>query len=316
MHKKIISIFVTWLLLSQLIPGQAAVRLNDNAIWIDNRWALNGASEVKLRNLFGRIARLGITDIYLDMGRLKEDGSLPRPEQIAFFKKAVYDFNRWRKTRLNLLAWLKADGSKMDLTKEQVRRKIISTVENLIASDFKGVIYDIRPNPKPPEAFLALLEESRKTIGWSRILAVRASAWGKEYDRWHWGSEFYESASKPVSYLELDLFDSQATDKSGYYEWIENNLVNITQSIPATKREVLRLSLPAHNDKTDESAAHRIIIENMKTSLEGVRRALTDIRTRKKAISGFSIFSEQDMDDEEWQLINRTLKPGSPPSRE
>ncbi len=320
MYKKLINISVTWLLLAQLIPGQAEVCLNDNAIWIDNRWAAAGASEAKLRSLFDRIAKLGITDIYLEVGTFKKDGSLlgtsptlSLPEPIVFFKKAVCDFNQLRKTRLNLLAWLKADGSNIDLTKERTRREIIFAVEYLIGSGFRGVIYDIHPNPKPPGAFLALLEESRKTIGWSRALAVRASAWGAEYDRWHWDSEFYQSASKPVSYLEVCLFDSRTTDKSEYYEWIENSLVNITQSIPVAKQDVLRLSLPAHNDKSDESATHRVIVENLETSLAGVRRALPDIRIRKKAISGFSVFSEQDMNEKEWGLVERFLKPEFPP---
>ncbi len=284
-------------------PRGAAGGFGENAIWVAHHWARSESTPEKLNALLDAAASANTCDLYLNLGVLEGDGDLRIAGQAARFVSEVGAYNRRKGTGLIVLAWINADSREVDLSKARVRKRIVGLAVRLMGLGYGGLVYDIEPNPKEPNDLLALLEESRKAIGWSRALVVYSSPWGEEYDSWHWDSDFYLVASKPATYLELGLYNSRQEDIGDYHEWIRDNLVNVTQSVAEEKRGVIRLALPAHDAAGDQTVSHHVKTEGLSTALSGVKRAWQDVRIRHEAIGGVSAYGEWCMDSREWELL-------------
>lgn len=292
------------------------VNRGENALWLRYTWAFGEQSRDQTARLGQRLRAYGIRDAYFHVRSILPDGSLKYRGRLR-----VQELNRdvaQLVPSVRRIAWIYAGNPQglgaVDLTRPEVRRKMASEAAWLVREGgFDGVQWDYEICPDGDEAFLRLLEESRRTLPKGAFLGAAVPGWyPPPLTEFGWDPAYFGAVAKRCDGVAVMAYDSAAYLPRVYVGWITEQTTRITRSVAAANSQCrVILGVPTYGDGT---LSHNPHAENLRMALLGVRNGLAkgaDLRVWQ----GVGLFAEYTTDEEEWHTFDALWPLGRPSKR-
>jgi spore germination protein YaaH len=260
-----------------------------NAVWLEHTWAGEPHSAVEYDQLAAQLAREQITYLFVHVGPLESDGSIPA--NLAPNAGAFAEQMHQRVPGLRILAWIgqleaasKEPGDEtVSLDNSRVRGRIAQTAAGFVRLGMDGVHYDIEPITNNNPRFLDLLDETRAALPSGALLSVAAQKWAPNAhvadwafhvgraDAW-WTSYYYTQVASHVDQLVVMAYNT-ALPTAGLYELAvkqeTQHILEAAQAAPHPPRVLI--GLPSY---TGDNTWFHAEAENVRSGLKGVADGL------------------------------------------
>jgi len=153
--------------------------------------------------------------------------------------------------------------------------------------------------------FLLLLDELRLALPKGKILSVAAYPPPTIHQPnllVHWEKEYFMEVSRRVDQVVPMMYDTGIRSTTTYTDLVAKWTKQVLQW--SGKTEVL-LGLPAYDDAW--ATYHDPTIENIVNSIKGINRGLKATETIPDNFQGVAVYSEWEMDDKKWGLLNDAI---------
>ena len=287
---------------------------NQNGIWLQHGWLGDDGwfekynkidripefrDKTHIRKLARQLRDKHITDVYPHVAPTDPDGHLPPidHDQTVLF---LNEFEGFR-----VIPWIGgAWGVQAFPEKEAWRQNFCTSIRELLDNypEFAGIHINIEPCPSGNRDFITLLEEVHAQLKPDEILSVAAypppTRW-HPYPEVHWEETYFNEVASHADQLVVMMYDTSLTNAKFYRSLMS-----------AWTREVLEwsgntdvlLGLPAYDDADVEY--HDPAVENLRTGLSGIHDGLMKFDTLPDNYQGIAIYSEWEMQPEEWDILD------------
>jgi hypothetical protein len=281
-----------------------------NGIWLahgwlgDDEWFARTGRDPKVfrnrdnvRNLASRLTNAGITDLFPHLCPCEQEGLIP-PVNDAQTKLFLSETETFR-----VMPWVGGVLGKQafpDLP--SWRNNFISSIVALLKTypDFAGVHLNIEPLPSGNRNFVKLLKDLRAALPDDKILSVAAypppTLW-HPFSAVHWDRTYFTEISSLCDQMVVMMYDTSLRFEKVYRHLISSWTAEVLAW--AGNTEVL-VGLPTYGQ---ESGYHLPWVENLKNGLMGLHGGLSGYRTLPGQYRGISLYSEWEMDQEEWTYL-------------
>lgn len=156
-------------------PSSGGTR--DNAIWARHQWVGQTHTDAEYRALAGLLRDNRITDVFFHAGPFDPDGGVP-PAKYANAGRLIAAMREYApgvrlQAYLGQIRKVEGDHGLLRLEDPAVRAEILRTDAAMLDAGFDGIHYDIEPIYPDDDAFVALLDQTRRlTTERRRILSV------------------------------------------------------------------------------------------------------------------------------------------------
>lgn len=286
-----------------------------NGIWLqhgwlgDNDWFTRNEKnprlfrdKKKIKNIRNILQNHHITDLFLHLCPSSPRGAIPGADskQTDLFLMIMKGFR--------VMPWV---GGVLDkhvfLSSPEWRANFINSILHLFINhpNFAGVHINIEPLPSGNNDFLRLLDELRGSLPEGKLISVAAfppSTLWHPYSEVHWQRTYFEEVSRKADQMVVMMYDTAIPFEKLYCylmaSWTRDILVW------AGKTEVL-LGVPAYEDAV---GYHNPKVENIKNALMGIHAGLSSFSTLPKNYQGIAIYSEWEMDENEWEYFKKNYQ--------
>ena len=166
-----------------------------------------------------------------------------------------------------------------------------------------GVQLNIEPMPSGNAYFLLLLDELKAAMPVGKILSVAAyppPTVLHPFPEVHWEEDYYREVARRVDQTAPMMYDTAVKVPKVYQQLMATWTREVLDWSEGS--EVL-LGLPAY--ATEGVQYHFSYVENLKNAFPGIHAGLRSYENVPAAYAGVAIYSEWEMDDEEWALFER-----------
>ena len=224
-----------------------------------------------------------------------ENGTIPSMdnEQIKDFFKYFKDFK--------VLPWV---GGILDkhvfLNSAKWRKNFINSTVKLLQKhpEFSGIHINIEPLPSGNPDFIKLLKELKTSLPENKILSIAAypppTIWHR-FPSVHWEKRYYAEVSKYADQMVVMMYDTSIRDKK-VYQWL---IAQWTRDVLQWSDKNTLLGIPVYNDA--DTGYHNPEIENLNFFLMGMNKGLSSYQTIPENFKGVCLYSEWEMDKNEWK---------------
>jgi hypothetical protein len=227
----------------------------------------------------------GITDLFVHVGPLADDGSLDP----AKAPKAQWLVQQVRSLLpgVRLQAWLGDEVEPvgaMNVEDPAVRTRIVASARAVMARGFGGVHLDLEPIGDADPGYLDLLGALQPVVHTAGgVLSVSGEQvepepglrWAMEAvvgrDTW-WSAGYLHQVAQRVDQVALMTYDTAQWSQSAYAGFIRDETQTALAAVPANV--ALLIGLPAYHDM--HSLGHSSSAETVAAALRGVRLAMPD----------------------------------------
>lgn len=258
-----------------------------NAIWIEHAWAGETQSKARYDQLAQLLTREQIRDVYIHVGPLASDGTIPatRYTNAARFVQVM----KQRLPQVRLYAWIgqieKSGGGILDLQSTSVRAHIAATARYFTQElGFDGVHYDIEPIHDGDMNFLSLLDATRQAIGPDKAIAVSTPKWLPvgplmplvqrllQPEAAWWTSGYYTQVSERVDELAVMLYGTHTATPAAYQFIVKEETAAILSAAASAPHPAhVLIGIPTFHDN---GGGFSDMAENMVSGLNGVTAGL------------------------------------------
>lgn len=147
-----------------------------NALWARHQWVGERHTEAEYRALADTLRENRITDVFFHAGPFDSDGTVP-PAKYAHARELVQAMRRLApgvrsQAYLGQIRRVNGHGI-VDLDDPKVRERVLATDKIFLDLGFDGIHYDFEPIYPDDDAFVGLLDDTRRlTRARGRILSV------------------------------------------------------------------------------------------------------------------------------------------------
>jgi hypothetical protein len=309
----IIFVGYTYLWSPGLVITDGRNDLKANGIWIqhgwlgDNGWFSRTGKDPnlfrnteKIRELKALFQNHHITDIYPHLCPSTSTGVIPGvdPKQTERFLKEMKCFR--------VMPWVGGVlGKQVFLESPKWRENFIRSIGNLLKTypDFAGVHINIEPLPSGDQNFLKLLNELRGSLPKGKALSVVAfpppTIW-QPFSEVHWKRPYFEEVSRKADQMVVMMYDTSIPFEK-FYQYL---MASWTKEILVwAGNTTVLLGAPAYEDIG--VGYHDPKVENLKNALMGIHAGLASFSTLPKNYQGIALYSEWEMDENEWDYWRR-----------
>lgn len=282
-----------------------------NAVWFGVEWLNEQHSPAEISALADDLQNRQIAYLFVYTTYLHKDGRFGDSYQYAGdFLKAV----RQAQPDLKVLAWigLPLKGFSPDATvdlADSVTRKTITDLSAHLIYDigFDGLHLDPEPVADHDGNLIALLDETRATIGKKAILSIAARAtwpvvpeagWPDLVGGPLWSGDYYREVARHVDQIAVMSYDSGSGVAALYQQWMRFQVIGISRALENSGVELL-FGIPTSEEAT---GTHHPDAENMASALNGLIAGLNDLEARPTAVTGIAIYPYWETDSAEWGL--------------
>ncbi len=160
---------------------------------------------------------------------------------------------------------------------------------------------NVEPIPSGNRHFVKLLKELRTALPEGKILSVAAypppTLW-HPFSAVHWDRSYFEEIAGLADQMVVMMYDTTVRFRKAYSylisSWIDEVLVW------AGKTDVL-FGLPAYNRR---SGHHDPDVENLENGLRGLHKGLSGFASLPANYRGIALYSEWEMEPEEWAYLS------------
>lgn len=188
------------------------------------------------------------------------------------------------------------------------RQKFIASTRDLLESHprLAGVQINIEPMPSGNEDFLRLLEELQAALPPSTTLSVAAypppTRW-HPFPEVHWEEDYFRQVAERCDLIVPMMYDTAIRFPKIY----QHLMKSWTREILAWSGDTpVLLGLPAYDDAG--SGYHDPAVENLENALAGIHAGLAGFEALPRNYRGIALYSEWELDPEEWHLYSREFR--------
>lgn len=254
-----------------------------DALWLGHAWVAGHETDADVAHLAASLRGTGISDLFVHVGPLDDDGALNPAKAPAanWFATEVHALI----PGVRLQAWIGDEirpSGGMNIESPTTRARIVASARQVLARGFDGVHLDLEPVGDADPGYLTLLDELRPVVHAAHaVLSVSAeqveplpgTRWAMEAVEGHssWWSEGYlrEVASR-VDQVALMTYDTALWTSSAYAGFVRDETAVALKTVPANV--ALLIGLPAFHD--DHNLEHSSSAETVAAAIRGVRLAL------------------------------------------
>jgi hypothetical protein len=312
-----------WAWLGRTATSYSGAHFNrgENAVWLEHTWSGDPHSAYEYDQLADQLTQEQIRYVFLHVGPLNGDGSLP-PDRARFagtFVSAV----KQRAPGVRVLAWIgqleRASGlspqSTVDLSDPSTRQAIATTAAQFAGPlGFDGVHYDIEPMLNNSPHFLDLLDVTRSLLPPGKLLSISAPMWAPNAHvaEWMrstlgkgaglWTSYYYAAVAKHVDQLVVMEYNTAIPNGPAYRLYVKQQTQHILDAVRSARNppEVL-VALPSYHENGfwfHDSA------ENLGDGLPGVVDGLNSDRG-PRPFAGVAIYRFGTTGAADWRTYDR-----------
>lgn len=285
----------------------------NNAVWLQHEWSEQSHTPNETRALVENLARHGVRYVYVHVGPLARDGTIPaaRYAALAEFLSVARAYG----DRMKFLAWIGQVRSKIPLQDSVVRNATVRTAA-MFVHDFgmDGVHYDIEPISDDDADFLYLLEDTRKALddGQTRERALISVALPELIPNRIFALVKY--VMRLDSFLSEDDYRRVAdrsdqvvvmTYENGFRKpflyrlFVKYQVAWLTQLVG--ERTKILVGLPTYDTPTPSFDPH---VENIRNGLLGVIDGLNYWQSVRRRFEGIAIYGYWTTDASEWKTVD------------
>jgi len=287
--------------------------LRTNGIWIqhgwlgDDGWFLRNGREpsrfrndARIRELAVLLAGHGVRDVFPHLCPCSSDGRIA-PSDSLQTERFLDGFSGFR-----VLPWVGGVSRKQCFPDSVAwRERFVSSVAALLDAHprLAGIHLNIEPVPDGSEAFLLLLDELRMAMPEGKIISVAAyppPKGSRPFAKVHWNKPYYAEVARRTDQIVPMMYDTSIRSARFYRHLMRAWSVQVLDWSGTT--EVL-LGVPAYDDPG--TGAHMAETENLRNALSGIHAGLETYRVMPDNYAGVSIYSEWEMDEDEWATFRR-----------
>lgn len=295
-------------------PAAWARSGGNDAVWLGHAWVDGRRSDADVRGLASRLGGMGVRDLFVHVGPLKPDGTLPeaRHPRLGWFLAAAHrDLPGVR-----VFAWLGqsvADG--FDLAAPATRRATAAVAGRLVRAGVDGIHYDFEPVSSGDPGLPELLRATRPVLDGKPLscavpqieplpgarLPVHAVAGRDKY----WTGGYLAEIARACDQVALMAYDSVLPTASLFTGYVADQTEKAAAVVPG--RTGLLIGVPAYHGAT---ATHRPSAETMAAGVRGVRLGLTGYG-RPRPRTGVGVYVDFTATGRDWrQYVDGWVRPG------
>ncbi|OON81483.1 hypothetical protein B1H18_08340 [Streptomyces tsukubensis] len=290
-------------------PGDSTMTRGKDAIWLGHAWVDGRKSEADIAAFARRIHGTGIRDVYVHVGPLEHNGSLPasRSPKARWFLDAM---DR-RLPGIRVQAWLgdelATEGPRgMRLAEGATRARVVRSGRAVLDTGFEGLHFDLEPLHSGDPHFLSLLDDLGEVTRARHVpLSVAAhqidplpalhSVAGKlsGHPKW-WSQRFFGQVARRVDQIAVMSYDTGMPLESLYGGYVAEQTELALEVVPDSTD--LLMGLPFYHEN---KIGHREVAETTAAAVRGARLGLgrTD-RARKNF--GLALYVDFAARPEDW----------------
>lgn len=289
--------------------------LRRNGIWIQHGWLgddkwfeITGRNKrlyrdiKKIKEIASQFSCHGILYVYPHLCPTRADGKIPDIDesQAKLFLNEMKGFK--------VLPWI--GGIRNEhcfLGLKEWRKKFLDSILTLFSKfpDLAGIHINIEPMPSGEQDFIELLKEIKNILPQGKILSVAAypppTIWHR-FNNVHWDKIYYQQISKYADQMVIMMYDTAITDSKLYQSLISSWTYEV---LCWQKNSKILLGVPVYDDK--ESGYHNPNVENLKNSIMGINRGLSNFKKMPDNYDGIAIYCEWEIDKNEWEYLRRNF---------
>lgn len=280
----------------------------NNAVWLQHEWSERLHTPAETRALVETLARHGVRYVYVHVGPLARDGTIPaaRYAALAEFLSVARTYG----DRMKFLAWIGQVRSKIPLQDTVVRNTIVRTAA-MFVQDFgmDGVHYDVEPILDDDTDFLYLLEDTRKAIGNHALTSValpelipdRIFALAKyvmQLDSFL-SEDAYRRVAERSDQIVVMTYENGFHKPFLYRLFVKYQVAWLTRLVG--DRTSVLIGLPTYDTPTASFNPH---VENIRNGLLGVIDGLNYWQSVQQRFAGIAIYGYWTTDADEWKTVD------------
>lgn len=281
-----------------------------NAVWAAHSWSENPHTPAEVRAFVERLAAHGVRYVFLHVGPLEPDGTIPLERY-----RALGDFLSMARTygdRMKFLPWIGQLRGKLPLASLAVRRQVVATAEIFIR-DFgmDGIHLDIEPIVDGDSDFLYLLEDMKKMLGTRGGLSVALPELIPDHVfrvmrrvmnlKSYLSSDYFLKVAGVADQIAVMTYENSIRSGWLYRFFLKHEVIWLTNLLADSHARVL-IGLPTYDE---ESVSFYPEAENIEQGLLGVIDGLNSWRSERAAFEGVALYGEWTTDSGEWAVMER-----------
>lgn len=289
----------------------------ENGIWLQHSWLADDAwceendrvercrrlrDPEEIESQFAQLQSAGIRYLFPHLAPTSGSGSLPGVDRAQL----VRVLDAAERHDLLVIPWIGGVWQRHVFPEDPAwRRRFVADVVSLLALDARiaGVQINVEPLTNGDEDFVELLGELRGSMPDDRILGLAAyppAPFARSDDDVFWTLDYLRELSEPVDQISMMLYDTGYPLRKFY-----------VAAVAGWTRDVLRadlaadilLGVPAYDDHG--VPWHDPRVENVRSGLRGIHAGLRDFGDLPENYRGIAIYSEWEMEPDEWSAIER-----------
>ncbi|ASU83062.1 hypothetical protein CDO52_09950 [Nocardiopsis gilva YIM 90087] len=299
-------------------PAAWAVSTGHNAAWLGESWVQGKAGREAYASLASRVERGGISELYVYVGEIDDDGTLA-PEGYA----AASEFLAWAEKELpdvRVLGWMNytTEGSSLvqDRFDEEQRDAVAAAAGAVRKAGFDGVHLAVAPVTTNDPSLPKLVAQVRTAIGADSVLSVqvqpvelvpgaRVPSFVLSGQEKYWSKGYLARVTEQADIVVVPGHGSGMPLSSLYGGFMVREVAETLSALDgpdATDESeepvAVRFGVPAFDDTTwgEPSGA-----ESVETAVEAVRIGLTDSGERDNV--GMAVYLLDDADAQDWDAF-------------
>lgn len=263
----------------------AARSTGHDGLWLGHAWVGGHESAADVARLAETVRGTGISDLFVHVGPLGDDGTLnpAKAPGATWFAAEVHALM----PGVRLQAWLGDEVSpsgRMDLESSATRARIVESARQVLARGFDGVHLDLEPIGDADPGYLALLDALRPvvhaaagvlSVSGEQVEPVSGTRWAMEAAEGHsswWSASYLRQVGSRVDQVAMMTYDTDLWSSSAYSGFVRDETAVALRALPSNV--ALFIGLPAFHDA--HNLAHSSSAETVAAALRGVRLALPD----------------------------------------
>jgi hypothetical protein len=292
----------------------------NDALWMGRIWAEGDYTSAQFGQMAGRIRDSGISDVYVFVGQMSQDGHLD-PGKYAKAGRFLAAFHR-ALPRVRVSAWMSGvlGGGNISLESAATRSRIAASAAAVLRAGFTGIHYDLEPVPSGDQDYLRLLQATSDLRPRPEPLSVSVPKleplpglrlpWQVAHiGPVFWTPAYLTAVSRHVDQVDLMAYDTTMPFASWYGGYVERQTELALAAVPATTR--LLIGIPCYHYS---NLAHDASAETVAAAVRGVQVALTAKGARHRGF-GVALFADYSSTPQDWDsYVSDWLRP-APASR-
>ncbi len=292
--------------------------LRTNGIWLQHGWLGDDSwfsenqkdktlfrNDQKIKELNNLLTRHGVRYIFPHLCPCYPNGEIPMVDKTQT-ERFIINLKEFF-----ILPWV---GGILNVQcfpeSKQWRINFISSINDLLREypDFAGVHLNIEPLPSGNPDFLKLLDEMREAIPKGKIISIAAfppPTFWHPFPDVHWDETYYKEISQRVDQIVPMMYDTAIKFKKPYQYLMSCWTRDILNWSKNTK---VLLGVPAYKDNGVAYHSHKV--EDLKNAIMGIHAGLVKFNKLPSNYAGIAIYSEWEMDNAEWDLLDKEFGKG------